>query len=72
MASAIRTIEGASGGDIENNMSGGQQRDPHVEKCGEVSYGLSTVKLTAATDEVVDSDVVFEEGRLGWVDGSDS
>ena len=53
-------------------MKGSQKRGPHVEKCGEVSYRLSTVKLPAASDGVVDSDVDFEEGRLGWVDGSET
>nr|CDJ93531.1 unnamed protein product [Haemonchus contortus] len=32
---------------------------------------LSTVELLAASDGVVDSDVDFEDGRLGWVDGLD-
>ncbi|VDO04830.1 unnamed protein product [Haemonchus placei] len=71
MASTVRTVEGASGGDIENNVNGSQKRDPYVEKCGEVSYRLSTVEVLAATDGVADSDVDFELERLGWVGGSD-
>ncbi|VDO37832.1 unnamed protein product [Haemonchus placei] len=38
---------------------------------GEVPYVLSRVKLLPSTDGVVDSDVDFGLGRLGWVDGSD-
>ncbi|VDO05567.1 unnamed protein product [Haemonchus placei] len=71
MASTVRTVEGASGLRIENNVNGSQKREPHVEKCGGVLYVLSTVELPAATDDVVDSDVDFELERLCSVDGSD-
>ncbi|VDO21323.1 unnamed protein product [Haemonchus placei] len=63
MASTVRTVEGASGLPIENNVNS-------VEKCMEVSCVLSTVVLLAATDGVVDSDVDFELGRLVCDDGS--
>ncbi|VDO20123.1 unnamed protein product [Haemonchus placei] len=67
MASTVRTVEGADGGDIENNVDGSQKRYSHVENCGEVSYRLSTVELVGATDSVVVSNVDFEDVRLGWV-----
>ncbi|VDO71738.1 unnamed protein product [Haemonchus placei] len=71
MASTARTVEGVSGLRIENNVNGSQKREPHDEKCGEVSCVLSTKKLLTATDGVVDSNVGSELGRLGFVDGWD-
>nr|CDJ98363.1 unnamed protein product [Haemonchus contortus] len=72
MASTVRTVDGAGGLHIGNNVNDSQKKKPHVEECGKVSYALFTVKLQAATDGVVDSDVDIELGRLGWVDGSNA